>query len=154
MEAEQAVLAVARAVVARVSLLFGPTLCGRPSFFDEQVSALRAGREVTLFSDEWRTPLDCATAAQGLLALAGSDLTGIIHLGGPERLSRLEMGQRLAAFLGVSASAIRAVRRQDVPAPEPRPRDVSLDSSRWRRLFPQQPSPSWAEALGGFGLVS
>jgi dTDP-4-dehydrorhamnose reductase len=41
--AEGAVLAVPRAAVARVSLLFGPSLTGRPSFFDEQVAALRAG---------------------------------------------------------------------------------------------------------------
>src|SRR5436305_6422990 len=47
-EAEAAVLAVPRAAVARVSLLFGASLAGRPSFFDEQAAALRARRPVTL----------------------------------------------------------------------------------------------------------
>jgi dTDP-4-dehydrorhamnose reductase len=145
--AEQAVLAVPRGLVLRVSLLFGPGIVGRPYFFDEQVTALREGRTLTLFSDEWRTPLSLATAARALRALVDSDIVGILHLGGPERMSRLEMGQRLAAYLGVDASAIQAVLRTSVPAAEPRPCDTSLDSSRWRSLFPAQAWPGWHEAL-------
>lgn len=147
LEAEGPVRAMTRGLVARVSLLYGPSLTGRPSFFDEQTAALRAGRPVTLFADEWRTPLDLPTAAGALLALARCDATGLLHVGGPERRSRLEMGLRLAEFLGVPATAIVAARRADVPAPEPRPRDVALDSSRWRGLFPGVPWPTLAEAL-------
>jgi dTDP-4-dehydrorhamnose reductase len=146
-EAEAAVLAAPRAAVVRVSLLFGPSLSGRPGFFDEQVNALRGGRPVNLFADEWRTPVDLVTAAGALLALARSDFTGLLHVGGPERLSRLEMGQRLAAFLGADPSVIVPSRRDQAPAAEPRPRDISLDSSRWRGLFPGLPWPAWEEAL-------
>ena len=147
-DAEAAVLAAPRGVVASGwSLLFGPSLGNRPSFFDEQATALREGRPITLFADEWRTPLDLTTAAKALIALARSDVTGRLHLGGPERLTRLEMGQRLAAFLGVAATGILALRRDDVPAPEPRPRDTSLDSSRWRALFPALPWPTLESAL-------
>jgi dTDP-4-dehydrorhamnose reductase len=146
-DAEAAVLAAPRAAVARASLLFGPTLVGRPSFFDEQAAALRAGTPLTLFADEWRTPLDLATAARALTALARSDFTGLLHVGGPERLSRLEMGRRLARSLGVPGANIIPSGRADAPAAEPRPRDVSLDSSRWRGRFPGQPSPTWEEAL-------
>src|SRR5438876_2163063 len=40
-DGETAALATPRSVVARVSLLFGPTLTGRPGFFDGLVAALR-----------------------------------------------------------------------------------------------------------------
>jgi dTDP-4-dehydrorhamnose reductase len=146
-DAEPAALACRRGLVARVSLMFGPTLVGRPSFFDEQIAALTEQRPVTLFADEWRTPLGYATAAKALVELLSADVTGVLHVGGPERLSRLEMGQRLAAFLGADASVIRARRRADVPLTEPRPCDVSLDSSRWRQRFPGLPWPTWDEAL-------
>jgi dTDP-4-dehydrorhamnose reductase len=146
-DAEKAVLAVPRSVVVRVSLLYGPSVVGRPSFFDEQVAALRAGRPVTLFADEWRTPLALSTAAEALLELALSDFTGLLHLGGPERLSRLEMGQRLGGFLGVPALTIVTVNRADIPSPEPRPRDTSLSSLRWRGLFPKVRWPSMREGL-------
>jgi dTDP-4-dehydrorhamnose reductase len=147
LDAEAPVRALRRGAVARVSLLYGPSLAGRPSFFDEQAAALRAGRPLTLFADEWRTPLDLATAARALLALARSDFAGLLHVGGPERLSRLEMGRRLAKFLGTPQTSIVAAHRADVPSPEPRPRDVALDSSHWRKLFPELPWPTWDEAL-------
>jgi dTDP-4-dehydrorhamnose reductase len=149
--AEQAVLAHPRQAVVRPSLLFGPTRADRPAFFDEQLTALRQRRPCPLFADEWRTPLALVTAARGLLAVAASDFAGLLHLGGPERLSRLEMGQRLASFLRLDPSVLGAVTRASLPAPEPRPRDVSLDSSRWRQLFPAVPWPAWEEALREMG---
>jgi dTDP-4-dehydrorhamnose reductase len=157
--AEKPVLAVRQGIVVRVSLLFGPSMgtfqtcpTGHPSFFDQQVKALREGRSLTLFSDEWRTPLDLNTASRALLAIARSERLGMLHLGGPERMSRLEMGQRLAAYLGLDPSPIVAVGRSSVPAAEPRPRDTSLDSSRWRESFPVQPWPSWKEALTAMAI--
>src|SRR5438552_3234202 len=109
--AELPVLGIPSGIVLRMSLLFGPSIVGRPYFFDEQVAALRQGRSLTLFSDEWRTPLSLATAARALLAIVRSDFQGVLHLGGPERMSRLEMGQRLAAYLGVNMSGIVAAPR-------------------------------------------
>jgi dTDP-4-dehydrorhamnose reductase len=152
--AEEEALAVPRSAVVRVSLLYGPALHGRPSFFDEQAAALRSGRPVTLFRDEWRSPLDLVTAARALVAVAESDFCGLLHVGGPERLSRLEMGLRLAAYLGVDAAPVVAADRDAVPAAEPRPRDVSLDSSRWRAAFPAVPWPAGDDALRGLPAVS
>lgn len=150
--AERAVLASRRAAVARVSLLFGPGLGQRRGFFDEQLVAIRAGRPCPLFVDEWRTPLALSTAAAALLALAISDFTGLLHLGGPERLSRWEMGVRLAAHSRCDASAFVPVPRSAVAAPEPRPRDNSLDSSRWRELMPDLRWPRFEEALSEMGV--
>jgi dTDP-4-dehydrorhamnose reductase len=135
-EAEQAVQAMPGNVVVRVSLLLGPSLVGKTGFFEEQVTALRGGRKVPLFEDEWRTPLDLASAAEGLLAIGQSEVGGLLHLGGWERWSRLEIGRQLAGLLGLAEEGIVAVRREFAPAAEPRPPDVSLDSSRFRGLFP------------------
>ncbi len=146
-EAEIAAMTAPDTVVARVSLLLGPNLNGRPAFFEQQLAALREGKRLTLFEDEWRTPLSLLAAAPALIALLQSDYQGLIHLGGPERLSRLDMGRRLARFLRKDDSVFPASLRGAVPSPEPRPKDVSLDSSRWRGLFPQQPWPSFEEAL-------
>jgi dTDP-4-dehydrorhamnose reductase len=146
-DAEAAVLAFPQTAVARVSLLFGPTLAGRPGFFDGLIAALRTGRPINLFADEWRTPLSLDAAARALVELARSDVTGLLHLGGPERISRLEMGLRLAEHLDVSPEPIVSTSRDTTPGAEPRPRDVSLDSSRWRGLFPGLPWPTNSEAL-------
>jgi dTDP-4-dehydrorhamnose reductase len=146
-DGETAALAVQRTVVARVSLLFGPTLSGRPGFFDGLITNLREGRPVTMFADEWRTPLAMPAAAVALADIARSDLFGIVHVGGPDRLSRLEMGQCIADHLGAARSALVSASRNSVAAAERRARDVSLDSSRWRSLFPNSPWPAYREAL-------
>jgi dTDP-4-dehydrorhamnose reductase len=146
-DAEAAVLAVSCTAVARVSLLFGPCLTGRTSFFDRMVDALQNGRPVPLFADEWRTPLALPTAAVALVALARSDLIGLLHIGGPERLSRLDMGRQLADVLGVAGESIAATTRDAAGGEEPRPADTSLDSARWRRLFPDLASPGYRAAL-------
>jgi dTDP-4-dehydrorhamnose reductase len=145
--AEQLVLPYSAGVVIRLSLLVGPTLLDRPGFFDNQVAGLRAGRAITLFEDEWRTPLGLTAAARAVLVLANSNFVGLLHLGGPERVSRLEMGRRLALFLGANPSVIVAAKRNSAVLHETRPRDVSLDSSRWRELFPSQAWPDWTDAF-------
>jgi dTDP-4-dehydrorhamnose reductase len=147
--AERAVLVAPHGVVARTSLLFGPTLCGRPAFFDQQVSALRNRQPIPCFTDEWRTPLSLRAAARALLTLAASDFEGVIHLAGPERLSRLEMARQLAGVLGLDASVLVPTARADVPAPEPRPRDTSLDTSLWRRVFAGPAGAPFEEELRG-----
>jgi dTDP-4-dehydrorhamnose reductase len=145
--AEQATLDYHRAAVVRLSLLFGPSLGQRRSFFEEQVTALKERRPCRLFSDEWRTPLALSTAASALTKIVESDFTGLLHLGGPERMSRLEMGQRLARVLHIDQPSIEAVARDSAATDEPRPRDTSLDSSRWRTLFPDQPWQLYEDAL-------
>jgi dTDP-4-dehydrorhamnose reductase len=145
--AEEAVLGYDRAGVVRVSLLFGPALGEQRSFFDEQVAAIKAARPCRLFSDEWRTPLALSTAASALMQIAESDFTGLLHLGGPERMSRLEMGRRLARELGCDAASLVSVTRDSAATDEPRPRDNSLDSSGWRSLFPHHPWPTYEGAL-------
>lgn len=143
-DAEAAVLDAGGTVV-RLALLFGPGR-GRKSFFDGMAEALREGRPLTLFDDEHRTPLDLASAASILWALAEHPFRGVVHAGGPERLSRLEMGRRLAAFLGVADPVLNVVSRTAF-AGEPRPADVSLDSTRLTTLLPGLARPGYEEAL-------
>ncbi|MHB8973515.1 MAG: SDR family oxidoreductase [Pirellulaceae bacterium] len=151
--AERPVLDYPRHLVLRISLLFGPSINGRPAFFEQQLQALKNGSPCTLFRDEWRTPLDLQTAAEGLLDVVHADVTGILHFGGPQRMTRLEMGQRLARFLGRDESVITAVDRDDVPAAEPRPRDTSLNSQAWCQLFPHSPRLEYEQALRVMGVT-
>ena len=137
--------------MARVSLLFGPTVAGRPAFFDEQIRKLGAGERLVCFADEWRTPLSFVAAARALLALARSQVEGLLHIGGPERLSRLEMATRLAAHLGADTGLLVASSRASAGG-EPRPRDTSLNASRWRGLFPEVPWPGFEESLRELGI--
>jgi dTDP-4-dehydrorhamnose reductase len=75
-----------------------------------------------------------------------SEHTGLLHVGGPERMSRLEFGHRLAAYLNLDPAPI-VPRPRPVGVPEPRPKDTSFDSSRWRGLFPDVPWPGFEDSM-------
>jgi dTDP-4-dehydrorhamnose reductase len=149
--AENEVLDVAANMVVRVSLLYGPSRRSvSKTLFDQQVAALRAGQGVRLFDDEWRTPLALDDAAAGLVAAALSDARGLYHLGGPERLSRFEMGQQLAELLGADSSCLQRCSRLSIQSDEPRPRDLSLDSARWVGDFANTPRRKFADGARAF----
>ena len=140
-------------LVLRLGLLFGPSINGRPSFFQQQIQAMGDGTPCDLFEDEWRTPLALQVAARGILLAATSEVSGILHLGGAERISRLDMGRRLARARGQDERLCRAASRADVTSAEPRPRDTSLCSDLWDRTFRGFERPGYEDSLRhGTGL--
>lgn len=155
-DAEDAALARSQdAVVARMPLLFGPTRNARLGFFDHQLASVREKKTMRLFDDEWRTPLSLRVAAEWLVTLAASPVPApaagrVLHLGGPERMSRYEMGARVARVLGLSEAEIGArierASRTTVPG-EPRPRDLSLDTTLFHRLYPGKTSPRFEDEV-------
>ncbi len=132
--AEQAVLAEwPQAAVCRLPLMFGPGGGARTTFDEKMIDDLKAGRRVSLFQDEFRTPVDLESAAEGLLVLLDRG-RGLFHLGGDRRVSRYEMGKLVAELLGRDQSLLLPVRRKDVPMAALRPADLSLRSDRARAL--------------------
>jgi dTDP-4-dehydrorhamnose reductase len=140
---ERALADTPRALVVRVPLLYGMPLTARRTTFGEQIAALRGGRPMTLFTDEFRTPIWLGDAAAALVALARSDRCGLIHVAGPERLSRYALIERFAQLLSVRDAQLIPVSRTSIPAAEPRPADLSLDGSqflaRFAHLAPRPP---------------
>ena len=90
--------------------------------------ALMAGEEVTLFDDEYRTPVQADELAVAIWRLVADGATGVVHLAGPERLSRAQIGLRCAEQLGLATGLVRTASAADHP--DPRPRDLSLASFR------------------------
>jgi len=137
---ELAVLAACpRAAVARVALVLGRGHGARATSSESVARALRSGRAVKLFTDEYRTPVDPESVADALARLLEGAGAGIYHLGGPERLSRYELGQRVARVLGLPAEGIRPGLQQEYDGPDRRAPDASLDSGRARSELGWQP---------------
>ena len=114
--------------VCRMPLMFGVAPPPATSFMQPFIQALREGQELSLFTDEFRTPVSGKTAAAGLL-LALEKVNGLIHLGGKERVSRYDFGRALVEVLQLPSAGLKACRQKDVKMAAPRPLDVSLDSS-------------------------
>lgn len=146
-EAEGIVLAYSGGVVVRPALMYGVPAVKRATTFLSQAEALRSGRALTLFEDEFRTPIWLEDAATATRVAAMSDYRGILHLGGPVRMSRMEMGRVMAAALDIDAPNIVASRQAEMATAEPRPADVSLDSTSFARQFGKPPGRAMDEAM-------
>jgi len=111
------------AVVVRTSLLVGESgVMMRPAF---ECDTLLRGQPVTLYADEWRSPTHVDDVARAAWELARREVTGTLHVAGPDRLSRLELGRILCGLFRFDAALLSQGTR-----PADRPRDTSLDSRR------------------------
>jgi dTDP-4-dehydrorhamnose reductase len=95
--AEQIVLANPKHTVVRTSLNAGRTSNG--TAFNEQWSAVwQRGESLSLFEDEFRSPLAADVTARAVWELAAANQPGLYHMAGGERLSRYDIGRLLAAI--------------------------------------------------------
>ena len=129
------------AAIARLSLVMGRGHGARATSTESILQALRARRPITLYADEYRTPVDPESVADGVQRLLEVPASGLFHLGGPERLSRLELGRRTARAFGLPEDAIVVGAQAGHSGPDQRPPDVSLDSGRARLELGWQPRP-------------
>lgn len=145
--AEAAVLAYSRGVALRLPLMYGLPASSRTTTFMTQIAAMQSGAPLKLFREEFRSPIWLEDAASAIELVGTSDFAGILHAGGPERLSRLEMGRITAAGLGLSDANIVEISQRDLPASEARPADVSIRSELFKLIFGTQPGRPMAEAM-------
>ena len=130
--AEQKMLAIyPQTTVCRMPLMFGAATPVANSFMQPFLQIIKENKELSLFNDEFRTPVTANTAAKGLLLALEIErnISGIIHLGGKERISRYQFGLLMAEVFNLSTAKITSCSRQDICMPAPRAADVSLNSS-------------------------
>jgi dTDP-4-dehydrorhamnose reductase len=129
--AEQGMMRVyPKVTLCRMPLLFGDPGPTASSVIQPMIRTLRDGGELKLFTDEIRTPVSGRDAALGLLLVLKQRVSGVVHLGGKERISRYAFGELLAEAFGLRGARLVRCLQRDVPMAAPRSKDVSLDSSR------------------------
>lgn len=126
--AEEALFENPVATVCRMPLMYGLCPSGRMTLLQGIYRKLKNGEVLNLFRDEFRTVTSGICAAQGLL-LAHKSKERLLHLGGPESLSRMAIGEIIAAFFDFPVSLLKASLQKEVSMAAARPANVSLDSS-------------------------
>jgi len=147
LEAEQAVLQNPGHTVVRIVLTAGMSESGDRSFVEDMCRAAKAGKDVTLYADEFRCPLPAGVIARAVWELVDRRQTGLYHLGGSERLSRWEIGEALLPwYLELKGHLVRGSARNHVGSP--RPADLSLRCDKIQRLLSFR-IPGFREWLAG-----
>ncbi len=118
------------ATICRVPLMFGNAGPVAMSILQHTLRNLRAGNTLNLFTDEFRTPANAASVAAGLFLVLEKEVTGIIHLGGAESISRFNFGKLIADVFEIDNPEINPVLQKDLNLSAPRPANVSLNSDK------------------------
>ena len=117
-------------VILRLALLFGDGLLHSKNHFQQMYKDLIQGKQVKLFEDQFRTPISLMEAARIINELIDKNIKSeIINLGGIERLSRYELGERLCEMTNYDKSLLVKIKMDDVPK-LPKVEDVSLDTTK------------------------
>lgn len=140
-EAEHDILSIyPAALIVRTSLLYD---------FDRenaQVSwmlrAVEQGEKIRLYVDQIRCPIWSVNLADALLELATMDVCGLLHVVGPEPVSRYDLGAALLAALGFDP----ALHIIPTHAPDTHPRRLILGVDRARSLLRDTPLLTLAQA--------
>jgi len=105
--------------VVRYPFLIGPSLLKhKKHFYDTIVETLKAGKEMDMFADSYRSSLDFAQAGKLLVSLIinyTEEMPKAINICGDDDLSKYDVGLMIADSLGVSKELVIpiSVKQQD-----------------------------------------
>ena len=131
-----------QATIVRNSLLYDLRTPDRQT--TRVIKATHTGELYRLFTDEYRCPVWLENLAEALLELARNGYAGILHLGGPDRLNRWDLGMMLLNHFGVTPTS--NIQRGTIEESGLlRPKDLTIDTTRATQIL-HTPILSLAEA--------
>jgi dTDP-4-dehydrorhamnose reductase len=140
LNAEQVVKAQQEYFIARPSVIYGSTpAAGKVNFALWLIETLRRGERVKIVTDQWNTPTLNSNLAEMTLEVVERKLTGIYHLCGATRLSRIEFATMIAEYFGLNKSLIDPAFSAQFAWPAKRPVDSSLDTSKAQNVLNNKP---------------
>jgi dTDP-4-dehydrorhamnose reductase len=143
--AEQIVLQNPRHLVIRTSINGGVSHSGNRGFNEQLRRSLQAGQGMTLFTDEFRSPIPAVETSRAVWELVEKKCAGIFHVAGAEKLSRWQIGQLLLKRWPEIKTKIKSGSAKDFPGP-PRALDTSLNISKVQN-FLSAPLPKFSDWL-------
>lgn len=139
-EAEQIVRkSTTEALICRMALMYGRGLLKRyysSEWLARELLNRKTGSEhqpaIGLYINQIRSMLAVTDAARLIAAVAPLPKTGLIHIGGPQAVTRYAFGLQLCRQLRVNPDMIAATHYRPVRGKATRPLNVSLNSARLR----------------------
>ena len=146
--AEQFVQASAgRWAIARTILVYGVAHeYGRTNIVLWVRDSLRAGQEIKVVADQWRTPTLAEDLAEGCWLLARAAAQGIYHISSDELLTPHAMALRVADYFGLDQGLIEKVDASTFSQPARRPARTGFIISKAQRELGYRPH-TFAEGI-------
>lgn len=131
------------AAILRISLPMGISFNGHAGAIDWIQSRFMKDKPATLYFDEVRTPTYCQCLNETIEDVLASDLHGIYHCGGPQRLSLYQIAQIVNRVGGYDPRLLIGCPRIEAGPMPPRAGNVTMDSSRLAAAIGRTPFLRW-----------
>jgi dTDP-4-dehydrorhamnose reductase len=119
-------------IILRTALLFGFGLNHSKCHFQFIYEQLSKNIPVKVFVDQFRSPISVIEAAILINQMISKDIKGeIINFGGPERVSRFELAERLCDIAGLDKNLLIKTKLDEMPE-LPKVEDVSLNIEKMK----------------------
>jgi dTDP-4-dehydrorhamnose reductase len=130
-------LAAARmpSTILRTNFFGHSALPGRKSFSDWLLDSLRNGDPITVFSDVVVNPLALETLSAMICHVVERRVVGVFNLGSRGAMSKADFAFELARVYGLPTQNVRRGSVADMSLRAYRPRDMSMDCSRFQAAF-------------------
>lgn len=145
--AERVVLSnVDNSVVVRINNTFGPPRYRGGSFSEWILNRESRGETISLFVDQYRSPIDVITVSKALIELLDHSFTGILHIAGSNRISRVKFGKMLLQHLGRDQNNVFELHAAKVDPEGRMPLDTSFDITLVNQIL-RTPMPNVMQGL-------
>ncbi|KAM0945136.1 putative methionine adenosyltransferase [Dioscorea sansibarensis] len=130
--------------ILRSSIIYGPQTVApvEKSLLVQWIDkVLAGGSEVEFFYDEFRCPIYVKDVVNIIISLIkkwqsdGEPMQLFLNVGGPDRVSRMEMAKSVATYRGYDFSLLKSVSASSVNRGVASPADISMDISKLIRLL-------------------
>ncbi|XP_038878319.1 methionine adenosyltransferase 2 subunit beta [Benincasa hispida] len=134
--------------ILRSSIIFGPqTISPVPKSLPVQWidATLSKGSEVEFFHDEFRCPVYVKDVVNVIITLIktwiseGKQMQLLLNVGGPNRVSRVEMAETVAEIRGHKKSLIKRVSASSIDRGVKSPADISMNISKLVQILAISP---------------
>lgn len=138
-------------LIARSNNIVGRNVGWGKSFSDGLLEKLQIGQSITLFVDQYRSPIHLRTITHSLCNCIEQRISGVLHLGGPEKLSRFDTGRQLSEAYSISNDLVNRASMSSHPQAHSLHKDGTFDTKKFSDLFPELGKST---ILDGFRLDS
>lgn len=128
------------ALVVRSTLIYGFGSPSSKTFLARLLEVLGQGRRMQLFTDQMRNPVLVDDLAAAIVCGLEKDLVGLYHVGGSESASRYDFAIAACRVFGLDEDLLVPVTMEDAVFPARRPRDATLDITRFVEATGLRPS--------------
>lgn len=126
--------------IVRVEIVYGKALPGQHGNIVQLVmNRLKAGQEIRVVSDQWRTPTYVGDVSDGVQRLIENTTNGIFHICGDECMTIAEIAYQVADCMKLDRSLIHPATTKEMQEATPRPRFSGMSIAKARAILKYSP---------------